>query len=110
MGKNGIEDYEIIPVRINEDFIPCMADHEKKKEMLFCLDKISLPIREDKIDKKWWFEKIAYEHLRGNMESWVIRIKKYGIRHILRCLRWLVSPFVIKCYFGLLRQKVKRHD
>jgi len=110
INKNEIEDYKIIPVKINENFIPCIMNNQDKKEMFSFIDKISLPIIEERVNEKWWFEEIAKEHFIGNMKSWIVRIKKYGIKHLLQCVKWLISPFIVKCYLGLLRQRFTKND
>lgn len=48
------------------------------------------------------------KYITGNMKSKIIRIKKYGIKHFLHCVKWLVSLFVIKCYAGFLLKKLKK--
>ena len=108
INKNGIEDYKIIPVKIDENFIPYVMNNQDTQEMLSFIDKISLPIIEERLNEKWWFEEISREHLVGNMKSWIVRIKKYGIKHLLQCIKWLISPFIVKCYLGLLRQRLRK--
>lgn len=110
ISKNGVEDYKIIPVKINEDFIPYILNKQKTQEMLSFIDKISLPIIEERVNEKWWFEEIAKEHLVGNMKSWIVRIKRYGIKHFLKCIKWLISPFTVRCYLGLLRRSIRKYD
>lgn len=110
INKNGIEDYRIIPVKINEDFMPYVLNYQKSQEMLSFIDKISLPIIKGRVNEKWWFEEIAKEHLAGNMKSWIVRIKKYGIKYLLQCIKWLISPFIVKCYLGLLRRRLTKYD
>lgn len=52
ISKNGIEDYEIIPVRINEDFLPCTMDNKSNQQILSFIDTISHPIIKNKINEK----------------------------------------------------------
>ena len=108
INKNGIEDYKIIPVKIDENLIPCVMNNQNTQEMLSFINKISLPIIEERLNEKRWFEEISREHLVGNMKSWIVRIKKYGIKHLLQCIKWLISPFTVNCYLGLLRQRLKK--
>ena len=110
INKNGIEDYRIIPVKINEDFMPYVLNYQKSQEMLSFIDRISQPIIEGKVNEKWWFEEIAIEHLAGNMKSWIVRVKKYGIKHLLQCIKWLISPFTVRCYLGLVRRIIKKYE
>lgn len=108
--RKAIENYEIIPVGIDEDYIPCPMSNEAAKEMLSFIDLISRPIANGKINERWWFEQIAEGHLLTNISAWIIRIKRYGIKHFLMCLRWLISRFTVKCYMGLLRNQIRRYN
>jgi len=106
-GTSGIENYYIIPVMIDKNYTPVPMD-AYKKEMVDFLDKISNPIINNSITWGWWFEKIAKEYLSGNIKSWKKRIKRYGLYHFLQFSKWLISPFVLRCYVGLLRSHVKQ--
>ncbi len=110
ISRNGIEDHRIIPAKIDEDFIPCVMNNEKAREMVSFVEEISLPITEGRVKEGWWFEEIAREHIVGNMKAWIARIKKYGIKHLLRCIRWHMSLFIVKCYIGLLRRWLRKKE
>lgn len=109
INDNGLKNYNIIPIRIDKDFVPYIMNEREKRNFLDFIFKISQPIVRKQMKENKWFEEISEEYLYGNMKSWVIRIKKYGIKHFLQCIRWLVSPFVIKCYIGFLSKKLKGH-
>jgi len=103
--KNGIKEYHIIPVIINETFIPIQAVGKVKEKISNFISKISKPLIDGKITNKWWFEEIGGEYLNGNMNSYVTRIKTYGLIPLLECCIWLVTPFCIRCYLGILRRR-----
>jgi len=102
-----LESYEIIPVIIDKNFLPGVAEDKLKDEVGDFITKISQPLNNGHFTERWWFEEIAAECLCGNMKSWIIRIKKYGIRHFFQCIKWLISPFTIRCYMGFLSRKLK---
>jgi len=108
LGKDGIVDYEIIPLLINKDFVPTLADKKEKENILEWITQISAPLLNRDITDKWWFEEIGSEYLLGNMRSYVFRIKKYGIMPFLECCIWLVTPFCIKCYAGIVRRNISK--
>jgi poly-gamma-glutamate synthesis protein (capsule biosynthesis protein) len=108
LGKDGVKSYNVIPIKINDDHIPHLMDQQEKQVTLSLIDTISKAITEGKITNKWWFEEIAGEYLSGNMDAWYDRIKKYGVRHLLQWAKWLVSPFAVNCYLGLLRRSLKK--
>lgn len=106
--KYGVKKWDLIPVKINENYQPVVIYNEKEKVMfLEHMEMISEKVNEKNISWNFWFEEISKEYLLGNMKSWIIRIKKYGVRHFLQCVRWLLSPFVIRCYIGFLTKKLK---
>jgi len=108
--KDGLVGHHIIPVKIGMDFVPYLPVKTEQEEILRFLRHVSEPLNSGNFRESWWFEEIAEEYFFGNMKSWIIRIKKYGIKHFIQCVRWLISPFVIKCYVGMLRRRMKKHD
>lgn len=108
VGKDGYQSYNLIPVLLDKNYYPQPADGKQAQEILGFIQNISVPIINGKITRNWWFEQIAEEYLSGNMQSCIIRIKRYGIIHFLQCIKWLMSPFVLQCYLGVIRQKVKK--
>ncbi len=83
-------------------------NNQKSQEMLSFIDTISHPVLEGRVNERWWFEEIAREHLVGSLKAWIVRIKKYGIKHLLQCIKWLISPFNLRCYLGLVRRSIKK--
>jgi len=108
MNKQGVKNYEAIPVYIDEDFAPRVMEKLQSEKMLSHISHVSAPIINNGISEKFWFEEIALEHFQGNMASWIKRIKKYGVKHLLQCIRWLLSPFLLKCYAGMIRKGLKQ--
>lgn len=105
IGKDGLRTHDIIPVRINKDFVPYPVSIKEGEKIRLFISKISRSL--NTMTATRWFEEISEEYLSGNMKSWIIRIKKYGIKHLLQSIRWLISPFVIRCYIGFLVRKLK---
>lgn len=110
IGKDGLESYDIIPVKLDEDFIPHIVGKGEKMEMLHFISKISQPIVKKQMNETRWFEEIAEEYLSWNMKVRIIEIKKYGIKHFLRAIMWFIHPFVIRCCIGFLTRKLKGRD
>jgi len=69
INKNKIENYKIISINIDKNFIPCVMNNQNTQEMLSFINKISLPIIEERFYEKSWFEETSREHLVGNMKS-----------------------------------------
>ena len=104
--KNGLENYNITPIKIDSNFVPVPVI-EEQEEILSFISRVSHNINDGIITWRWYFEQIASEYLSGNMKSFINRIKRFGFKHFLQCIRWLISPFVIKCYIGFLLKKLK---
>ncbi|WP_440946608.1 CapA family protein [Methanosarcina sp. T3] len=105
--ENGITDFRIIPITIDENFVPILVEGKVKEKILNFISQISKPFIDGKITNKWWFEKIGEEYLVGNINSYIFRIKKYGLVPLLECFFWLFTPFCIRCYIGTLRLLIK---
>lgn len=105
--KEGLDAHDIIPIKIDDDFAPCIPTEAERNEIQRTVSEISQPLIDSSITWEWWFELIACEYLSGNMKSWIIRIKKYGVKHLLQCLLWIISPFCIKCYMSIIRRRIK---
>lgn len=105
--KNGINNFQIIPIVINENFVPIQAKGNVKENISNFISQISKPLLNGNITNKWWFEEIGNEYLIGNINSYVTRIKKYGVIPLFECLVWLLTPFCIQCYIGILKNNIK---
>jgi len=101
--KDKFIDYSIIPIMIDEDFLPRTIQGKEKDKLLHFVTEISRPISNGSITNTWWFEQIANEYLSGNLRSYALRIKKYGIKPLLECALWLITPFCIRCYMAIIR-------
>lgn len=109
IGKKGLLGYDIIPIKIGTDFVPYIPTEKEQREISHYFAKISESLNGINFTESWWFGQIAEEYLSGNMKAWIVRIRKYGIKHFIQCIRWLVSPFVLRCFIGMLRHK-KKYD
>jgi len=109
IGAQGVERYKLIPVRIDEENRPRMVRSEARRETLRFVEQLSEPVRQGRVTERWWFEQASGVYLRRNLQAWVARIRKYGLRHLIQFLGWLTSRFTIKCYLGVLRSQVRLH-
>jgi hypothetical protein len=106
--KNGaVGEYDTIPVKITEDFMPSVPLKETQDEIHTFVFRVSEPLHNWTITESWWFEEVAKEYLTGNLKSFILRIRRYGLKHFLQCIRWLISPFCLKCYAAIVRRKLK---
>jgi len=107
INKQEIESYDIVPVEITEDFLPSIPLKKTQDEIQAFVSRVSERLNNGVITENWWFEQISKEYLIGNLKSFILRIKRYGFRHFLQCIRWIISPFCLKCYAAIIRRKLK---
>jgi poly-gamma-glutamate capsule biosynthesis protein CapA/YwtB (metallophosphatase superfamily) len=110
IGRRGVERYRLVPIRVDPDNRPRPARRAERRETMNLVRRVSQPIRENRITERWWFAQVSPVYLRGNLEAWMRRVRKYGIAHFVQFMRWLVSRFTIKCYVGLLRRRMRLDD
>lgn len=109
ISPRGVERYRAIPIWIDEDDLPRLIKGQKGRDTVHLVQRISLPIRENRITERWWFEQVAPVYLHGHLKAWMKRVRKYGLWHFVQFMRWLVSGFTIKCYLGWLRKRARLH-
>jgi len=110
IGARGMEGYNVVPAHISEGLHPRRVRGGHRREMLRFIERISTPIREDRITESWWFEQAGPTYLVDSLRAWVARVRKYGVRHLMPFMRWLASGFTVKCCLGLLRTRIGRHE
>ena len=105
--EEGIKSYRIIPIEIDENHQPIRLKGQTKEEVLNFISEISKRVSNGEVTNKWWFEEIAGEYLSGSMNSYVVMIRRYGVMPIVECFIWLLTPFCIRCYAGIIRRRRK---
>jgi poly-gamma-glutamate synthesis protein (capsule biosynthesis protein) len=108
LNENGVLDHEIIPVVIDDNFMPLVVEGKAKNRVINSMKEFSKPLINNKITGKWWFEEIGREYLVCNLNSYATRIKTYGLFPLLECCFWLLTPFCLRCYMGILRSSIRR--
>lgn len=106
--KEGRVEHSLVPVKIGDDYAPrIIMDDQELALFQFHIESISLPLISG-IEKWWWYGEIAKPYLVGNGKSFLVRIRRYGVKHLYRMVRWLGSRFVIKCYVGIILRWLRR--
>jgi poly-gamma-glutamate capsule biosynthesis protein CapA/YwtB (metallophosphatase superfamily) len=110
ISDRGVERHRLIPVQLDDEDLPHLARGEDRREVMRTIQEVSTPIRENRITERWWFEQVAPIYLGGHLEAWIKRVRRYGLKHFMQFMRWLVSGFTIKCYLGYLRRRARLHE
>ncbi len=93
--------YECIPIEIDVEYRPCFASQEDAVAFLKYLDWISAPLK-PQVNRLFWLREASWPHFCNHLPSFVRRIRKYGARHFIQMLRWLLHPSNYGLYLGLL--------
>jgi len=101
LGAEGVKGWKLIPVQIGHDNFPRLAEAHVAFKIHSLVHQITARVTKGYSSLEW-FAEIAPEYLRGNGNSYLLRVRRYGLKHLLQCCSWLVSPFVLRCYLGLL--------
>jgi poly-gamma-glutamate capsule biosynthesis protein CapA/YwtB (metallophosphatase superfamily) len=104
IGKEGLISHEVIPVALDRTYSPILPDVAVKNSIMNLMNQISRPLSVNKISGQRWFDCIAERYLGDFMRSWKIRIRRYGLLHFLGLCLWLVTPFVLRCYFSMIKK------
>jgi poly-gamma-glutamate synthesis protein (capsule biosynthesis protein) len=106
--KDKIPKYELIPIKINSNYQPVLLGGSEKSKVLDFIDKISVQLQNNNIKPTYWYRDVAEIYLTSQIESYLIRIRKYGLKHVFMFLKWFMSPFVLKMECGYIINKLSR--
>ena len=108
--RHGIRDYTTIPCVINSDFQPRVAEGRTREKVQRWIIECSNRVQKGEVTRKWWFEEIGEEYLVYNLESYRYRIRQHGFAPLVECGAWLVTPFCLNCYAGVIRKRLKQRN
>jgi poly-gamma-glutamate synthesis protein (capsule biosynthesis protein) len=106
--NDGIIHYELIPIEINHNYQPVLLEGCEKSKILDFIDKISVQLKNSNIKPTFWYEEVSEAYLTSQIESYFIRIREYGIKHLFMFGRWLIEPFTLKMECGYIIKKFRR--
>lgn len=99
--------YQCTPVHIDEEYRPCLVSQKQSETLLKYLRNISEPLVPE-IGRLFWLREASWPYFHNHVPSFIRRIRRYGLRHAIQMLRWLVSPHNYGFYLGLLLGIVHR--
>lgn len=105
--ESQIQNYDIIPINIDENYMPKPVNSDKKAEHINFISQLSDPIIKGKISNNWWYSSICKKYLYTNSIIFNERIKKWSLSALIEFIMWIISPFCIRCYFYLLKNIFK---
>ena len=108
--QHGIRDYTVIPCIINDDFQPEVAEGRTREAVERWITECSERVQDGEVTRRWWYEEIGEEYLAYNLESYRYRIRQHGIAPLVECAVWLVTPFCLNCYAGVIRKRLKQQN
>jgi len=87
---------------IDEDWCPRILKDRNDVQLFHDHLQVITKVIDNRLTNMEWMGKIALPYLIGNGRSYIIRIKRYGIKHLLLFMRWLVSPHNVRLYIALI--------
>lgn len=100
----GLGPYSIIPIMIQSDSRPRLANNLEAKVILTFIEKVSLPLSKGITNDE--FEDAAAEiFFKDNMDSWAKRVEEFGEEHFYQCLEWLAEPVHARRFWRLVKKK-----
>ncbi|WP_292729699.1 CapA family protein [Methanoculleus sp.] len=108
--RHGIRDYAVTPCVINSDFQPEVAEGRTREKVQHWIGKCSNRVQNGEVNRQWWFEQIGEDYLTYNLESYRYRIRQHGLAPLVECGVWLVTPFCLNCYAGLIRRRLRQRQ
>ena len=105
--RHGIRDYTTIPCIINSDFQPEVAEGQTRERVERWIAKCSERVRNGGITRAWWFEQVGADYLEYNLESYRYRVRQHGLAPLIECGVWLMTPFCLNCYAGVIRKRLR---
>lgn len=106
--RHGIRDYTVVPCVINSDFQPEVAEGRTRKLVQHWIARCSNKVQNGRVNRQWWFEQIGEDYLTYNLESYRYRIRQHGLAPLVECGVWLVTPFCLNCYAGMIRKRLRQ--
>ena len=94
-------EYSCIPVQIDDEYRPFLPPRNESEAFLEYLTRISEPL-EPEIEHSFWLREASWPHFRNHLPSFIRRIRKYGLSHLIQMVRWLISPSNYGFYIGLI--------
>lgn len=103
LNKNGVVDYNLIPLMINKDSRPRPANDAEAELVRNFIKRVSEPLPGGIAQEM--FEAAACEiFFTDNLNSWAKRIRENGEEQLCEMFKWFTDP--VKCHrFWLLMQK-----
>ncbi len=103
-----IGDYGVIPLTIDDDFVPRPAEEARAEAIRTYIDDISHLVADGAITRTRWFEEVAPAYMRMNLESYRHRIRENGLLPLIEMGAWFCTPFCLRCCAGLIRRRLAR--
>ncbi|MFH1550958.1 MAG: CapA family protein [Planctomycetota bacterium] len=106
--ENGsVSSYDMLPIRINDNYQPVPLDAEKRERFREWLDELSSPLAAG-ISWQWWMRRVGRATYRRRLSGWVqsIALAK-GLTQKLKMLgrfaAWLFAPGSLRWAFAVLK-------
>lgn len=100
IGKEGVRSYNVIPVKLDNNFIPRIARENECEEILNLIAERAQPIGTNEFCEKW-FNEVIERYCSRRMKEIIMTVKKIFDKTPLKNLEWFILPLMIRVYIGL---------
>lgn len=94
-------EYSLTTVLINSNYQPLVSENHNRKTIESYINQISKPLSNG-ISSLFWYRIAAKHYFNNHIPSFVLRVRKYGIKHLFQLLFWLIHPKNYRYYFGMI--------
>lgn len=101
--------YEIIPVTINQYYQTHLLEGEDRSKVIDYIKLLSAPLKSN-IGFLFWISQASPHYFKNHLPSYMRRICKYGYKHLMQFLVWLIHPYNYKYYLGLFLSVFKTNS
>lgn len=107
LARLGVLDYELIPVWIDESYLPAVIqDEETKYRADDYFQRLSRDIVDGSITWTVWYEELGWTYISQTMRSFAITIPKYGFIRLKKLLWWLAWEHARRAMAGAIRARL----
>ena len=100
LSRRGLEDYRVIPVKINDNYEPIEMRPEEKGKFLAHLKHVQQQLESDSIPEGKWLIEAAEPYLKSSVEALADIVRKLGLLGLLISITWIIRPLTLKMLVG----------
>lgn len=106
--KEGVSKFNLIPVKIDNNYMPIPISGKNRELAIDYFNKISQNIIDDSFTWKIWFNELGPIYIPQTFKSFMIGIYRYGFDRLKDMIRWMKRKFTILAMNGAIRVLIRK--